>query len=319
MKATVGGLNITKHDSNFAYISYVQDLLERSAANRAEVLEGNGFYIDDSHQMNSFAYDAQARCLKNSGAESRLRRFAGCQPKADKLEVDWKSSGGVGEFFGPLNLDLSDLNLGIIPGLDVNLTFALNEPRFFLQADIGENGTAKGTEPTYEVEDFQVLVLIRTLPPDNLIQLTRPLTEGKKSTAQQYTQMSLTPYTIPKGSTSWNQENFLGSNYAGKRIILGFVQTRAFQGDYALSPYCFSQEWGTGTDLSRVQSIAIYMDGENADGFDVYNPSLRISTRVFYQRFLRFLGTSDSKVSTSGISFNDYASDGGYVNSIYIL
>lgn len=98
LKTTVGQQVITNHESNFAYTSYVQNLLNRSAANRAEELEGVGFYLDDTMQFNSFAWDYGMGDFKNSGAGQRLRRFAKVtapkQGTEDPPTIDWENSNG---------------------------------------------------------------------------------------------------------------------------------------------------------------------------------------------------------------------------------
>ena len=310
LKTSVGQQVITNHESNFAYTSYVQDLLNRSYGNRTEVLDGAGFYLDDTGQFDTFDYDKDTRGLKNSGAERRLRRFAECTPGADDLAIDWESFNSTAEVFGSLNLDISDLALGTYPNLDVNLNFTLQEPRFFLQAE----PSARDFYPTYEVLDMQLLVLKRTLPTDNYLSLTRPIVQDKKSTIQQFTLFKMTSYPIPEGSTSFSVENFQGSGNVGTRLIIAFVLQRAYTGDYALNPFYFCQQFGT----VLVKTMSITLDSEEIDGFSVLNGGLRINTRVLYQRFLRFLGTSQSTNYTSGIGFNDFSATGG-VRIFYVL
>lgn len=209
----------------------------------------------------------------------------------------------VGEFFGPINLDLSDLALGVFPLLDVNLSFTLNEPRFFLQCE----PEAVQYQPTYEILDLQLLVLKRTLPTDNYLAMTRPVVNDKKSTMQQYTVFKMTSYPIAKSSPSYTSENFLGSANVGTRIIIAFCTEAAFTGNYAYSPFYFCQQFG---DV-YVNQVNLTLDSEDLDGFSVMNATPRANARVHYQRFLRFLGTSQSANYTSGIGFGDFAAQGG--------
>lgn len=99
LKTTVGSACITNHESNFAYTAYMKDLLDRSYGNRTEMLEAAGFYLDDSHQFNTFEENDRHTALKNSGADKRLRRFARVTQPAEGetvMPIDWESTDGIG-------------------------------------------------------------------------------------------------------------------------------------------------------------------------------------------------------------------------------
>lgn len=202
---------------------------------------------------------------------------------------------------------MSDITLGVFPGLNVSLDFTLNEPRFFLMCE----PDAVKYAPTYEIQDMQLLVLNRTLPSDNYLSLTRPVVSQDKTTIQNFSGYKMTSHPIPAQSQSFSIENFQGSSNIGTRIAVTFVKNDAYMGSYSESPYCMAQEFGPSTNSSLVNNVTITLESEDLDGFFIFNGSLRINTYVHYQRFLTFFGTAASQSYTSGIGFNDFASTGG--------
>ena len=322
VKVFIGTTAITNHDSNHGLIDYCHDLLNFDYANREQVLENKGFNLDLPGFHNAFDREtisggpAGKGSLINKGAQSRLERFAECSVVAKEMIIDWNSTNGTGFFISDLNTDLLNLPFGIVPGNDVRLQFSLNPSAFLLMA---QPDVVRDQLPIIQIVSMCLLVMARDLPPDSLLAIQRPIIQKHKATIQTFNRERLDVYQIAQGGHRWSVENFLSSADTGHKIFLAFVETSALEnGNYQLSPLMWAKTFGVvdpndpskSTEFS-IDNIVLSLDAEHIDGFKIDGGSEQINSRMHYQRFCMFSGTSASKIFCNGITYDEFIGRGG--------
>lgn len=156
----------------------------------------------------------------------------------------WIGESKTIDLQGPMFHDLFALERYLLNQVDVKVKLYRSPDSFALLA------ADASTDFKFEIEDIYILARKIRVTPGVLFGHSKML--EKHNALYPYVKVECRSQSIATGSTSFNWENL----FQGKRpdkVVIGFVKSRALNGDYTTNPYNFEN--------CGIQHIALYSDG----------------------------------------------------------
>jgi len=231
---------------HYPYKSYVEKLLKHSDTAHKRHLASALAMPDGSKFFDSWVH---------YGSEAA---------KADKVPADkkrgnfWARSAfalGNGSKFSvvtPLHLDIFQASRYMPPGLKFNLTFHRTPPQFHILSKTADADLVAVANQEYRIKilDFRLEVNYFTL-------------EGPLRTQALQNRQFLVPFNkvvvhrtqFPVGYTTLNFDINRGGGIMPRQLLIGMVDSKAFQGDFTMSPYIFHHY--------NVKEVGLKINGEH--------------------------------------------------------
>ena len=213
---------VTPQNNTYAYRAYLENLLNYSKEAKDSHLTSVLFYKDASAHFDD--------CDElNAGLVNR-RLYTNKSKYADMV--------------GHLHIDLCNQNKFMLNGVEMRLRLVRSKNAFCIMSK---------TVTTYKVHIKEANLFVRRckINPSVLLAHSRTLESG--TAKYPITRVEVKSITLPAGI----QNKTLDSVFLGqlpKRIIVGMVTNKAFNGDYKKSPYNFQH--------FKMNYFALYVDGE---------------------------------------------------------
>ena len=181
---------------------------------------------------------------------------AGCMDTANPLAEDNTNEGLKKRFeytkgsrlidlMGPIHADLFFQERLLLNGVSLKLKLHRSKNSFCLMTS-NPNGAYKVV-----IQDASLYVRRVKVSPTVVLAHAKTLEHATAKYPLQRVQMKT--FSIPQGNQSFTRENlFLGP--APKRIVLGFVDNSAYNGDYGQNPFNFKH--------NNLNFLALHIDGE---------------------------------------------------------
>ena len=269
----LNGILVTQSENTYPYKAYIESLLSYDGETKRSQLSSGMFYKDTAHKFEQIA--------DNSGMLQRHARSKQSQ------EVD---------MIGRLHCDIMNMNRYILNGVGVKLRLVKSKDAF--------NIFTVGDE-TYKTVITHISVFCRkcALNPSAFLAHGRVL--SSESAKYPLKRASVRPYSIPAGSLTSTQDNLFLSQLPN-RIIIGLVDSEAYNGSFTKNPFNFQH-----FDLTY---ISLYINGTQHPRTPI-QPNFKDKrfARPFYSLFSD-LGLG-SKNEGNDLSFDEY--DGG--NTLYVF
>lgn len=200
---------VTSNSSSYAYKNYLEKILNFSK----EYLDTQGIldgYIHDDSP------DSLDETVNSSATGFKLRRLLSTKP----IEICTRPS-----------LDLFSSGRLLLNYCNIRVKFTLNKPDFYLMSP--------EPTPTYKIKFLKFFFRVKKviLQSDIVLQHLRLLKSGRAARYPIKT-TSIKTYTIPSGFNYHINESVL-SGVNPERILIGFVESSAFNGNYGKNPYNF--------------------------------------------------------------------------------
>ncbi len=190
----LGETLITKNPDNYAFKSYIIDLLSFDGFAKYTWLEAQGYYQDVFGET-----EAQQTAASNNRFHNRRNRFL----KDSSLPTSGYAKDGI-IIMGRLDTDLVGADCGLIPGLGMRIVLGLASDSFVLQAPAADTSNYK-----ISITNAVLFCPVGTISPDLFRSIEHKL---KSEDAKIYLERSeVTNKTIPKGSTIFNDNLFPGA------------------------------------------------------------------------------------------------------------
>lgn len=160
------------------------------------------------------------------------------------IRANWIALSKTMDLQGPIFHDLFSLERYLLNQVDVKVKLYRSPDNFAL--------LAADTSMDFKIviEDIYILARKIRVTPGVLFGHSKML--EKHNALYPYTKVECRTQSIANGSTSFNWENL----FQGKRpdkVVIGFVKSRALNGDYTTNPFNFEN--------CEIQHIALYSDG----------------------------------------------------------
>ena len=208
---------VTPSTNTYPYRAYLETLLNHGPAAKNSYLTAALWYKDSASHMEDQAH--------NDGFQKRKQLILNSKDVT---------------MFGRPHLDLCFQNKLILNGVDIKMRFVRSKNAFCLMG-----------EGKVKIKDIGLFVRKAKLNPTVQVGHMRAL---ERTTAKYpIRRVETKVFSVPKGNQTINQENlFLGQ--LPKRLVIGFVENDAFNGNQAKNPFHFQH-----FDL---EFLALYADGK---------------------------------------------------------
>ncbi len=226
---TINDKLISSSTNTYPYRSKVTTLLTYGSEAKQSQLTAEMFYKDTAGKMDN-TNPLAAAAERNQGLYQRYQHIK----KSAKFEI-----------IGPLHLDLFCQDRLLLNGVSLRLRFNRSKNAFCLLS------STQGAD--FRVKILQVTLYIRKvrLYDDTFLAIAAALQHAPA--LYPLRRVECKALSIPKGNMSFNPDDlFLGA--IPRRVVLGFVDNAAFNGDYTKNPFNFKHFNAT--------QIGVYVNGE---------------------------------------------------------
>ena len=189
------------------------------------------------------------------------------------------------DMIGPLHVDVFNQSKYMLNGVTMKVRMTRSKDSFVLMAksDVTES---------FKVDILSAKLFVRKLKITPSLCLAHERILQQKTAKYPITRVECKVIHLPQGQKSFTHDNlFLGQ--LPKRIVLGLVDNRAFNGDISLNPYNFQH--------CNLNYLAVHLDGQQVPWAPL-QPSFSGSSyiRAFYTQFTGGDGISSDTGNTFG-------------------
>ena len=222
IKISIGQTPVTNSSLNYAYVSYIDALLNSSKEVKQTHLQTAFWHKDVSGKMDEINNERSIRIRPNGNTLTE-----GCEL----------------EMYGNLHIDLATQMKSLIGGVSINITLIPNDPQFYLIYD-------HLLVPTVEIKDVRLYLHRSKLSVPVVLAHNRAL---EKANARYFiTRKEVKAFIIPKGTLDCYLNN-VENGVLPRKIYVGLISNEAYNGQNNLNPYNFKNY--------SLRHIACYLDG----------------------------------------------------------
>lgn len=215
---------ISPSSNTYPYRAYLETLLSYGPAAKNSHLTAALWYKDTPGHMDSHVGD------NNEGARVR-KTFVQTSREADMM--------------GKLHLDLFFQDRYLLNNVDIKIRLVRSKDSFALMAG--------GANPSFKVTIVDATLFVRKVKLSATVQSAHIKCLQKGTAKYPIRRVDVKVFSVPRGNLTVNQENlFLGQ--LPKRVIVGCVDSDAYNGSYAKNPFHFKHY--------DINFLALYIDGQ---------------------------------------------------------
>lgn len=220
---------VSSSSNNYPYRAYVETLLSYGHDAKASGLTASMWYTDTAGYMEAQRAKTSKDPDQNEGLEARLKL---CK---DKKMID---------LIGALHVDLFSQDKLLLNGVELSLRLVRSKDSFCLM----QPGEAIGRK--ISIKEANLIVRRVKISPNLLIAHSKTLA----NTTAKYpiTRVEVKTFTLHSASYGETLDNVIIGQLP-KRVIVGFVNNQAYNGDLALNPFNFQHFYLT--------YLVLYVDG----------------------------------------------------------
>ena len=267
-------VQISTPSGAYPYQAYLQTLLSYSPQVKESQLEAAMYYADTAGHFQAVAGN------NNRGMVSRKARAA---------------QSAVLDMVGRLHSDLFHQGKYLLSHLDVRIKLVRSKDAFVISC--AQDG---GAYPEYKLKLLDASLFVRKVTVSPLVALAHARTLEKANAIYPLTKTTMRVFTVAQGSHSFQEDNLFVDRMPNK-VIVGFVNSAAYNGNYGMNPFCFEHV--------NLNYLSLFHQGQR-----IPSKGLRpnFGTGEYTQAYMTlFTGTNSAWTDvTSGLSRADYA--GGY-------
>ena len=259
---------ISASANTYAYRSYMETLLSYGSEAKHSQLTSSLWYGDTPGELERLAGN------DNKGFAARKQRAA------ESKSID---------MLGKLHLDIFCQERYLVNGVDIKLRLVRSTDGFCLMAN-----PANGFAPKVVLNSATLFV--RKIKLNPTVQLAHIKALERTPVKYPIRRIETKVFSVASGTMSVNQENlFLGQ--LPKRLVVGCVDNKAFNGDYSRNPFHFKH--------NQLAFLALYVDGQQTPAKPLQpNFENRIYARAFADLFISTGQFNQDE--GNGLSFDDY-------------
>ena len=179
------------------------------------------------------------------------------------------------DMIGVLHADICNHNRYLLNGVTMRIRFTRSKDQFVLMSSESES---------FHVEILSAKLLVRKLKISPNLALAHEQLLASKPAKYPITRVEVKVFHLPKGQKSFTHDNLILGNLP-KRICIGIVDNKAFNGDYLLNPFNFQH--------CNVNFLSLHLDG-NQIPWAPLKPSFSHNNfiRAYFTQFTGGDGTS---------------------------
>ena len=265
---SLNDVNVSSATTTYPYRAYIETHLNYGTDAKKSRLQAAMYFIDDNLTVSNPIPDSSS--ARNMGLK---RRHGICTAKP------------TFDMIGPLHVDVFNQSKYMLNGVTMKVRMTRSKDSFVLMAksDVTES---------FKVDILSAKLFVRKLKITPSLCLAHERILQQKTAKYPITRVECKVIHLPQGQKSFTHDNlFLGQ--LPKRIVLGLVDNRAFNGDISLNPYNFQH--------CNLNYLAVHLDGQQVLWAPL-QPSFSGSSyiRAFYTQFTGGDGISSDTGNTIG-------------------
>ena len=265
---SLNDVNVSSATTTYPYRAYIETHLNYGTDAKKSRLQAAMYFIDDNLTVSNPIPDSSS--ARNMGLK---RRHGICTAKS------------TFDMIGPLHVDVFNQSKYMLNGVTMKVRMTRSKDSFVLMAksDVTES---------FKVDILSAKLFVRKLKITPSLCLAHERILQQKTAKYPITRVECKVIHLPQGQKSFTHDNlFLGQ--LPKRIVLGLVDNRAFNGDISLNPYNFQH--------CNLNYLAVHLDGQQVPWAPL-QPSFSGSShiRAFYTQFTGGDGISSDTGNTIG-------------------
>ena len=206
------------------YRAYIHTLLNYGQDALSSQIQTQGWFIDDSDSPG---------VTDPSGTNNGLYERSKTIQKSQTLDIQ-----------GPIFHDLFSLDRYLLNQVDVKLKVYRSPASFVL--------LAKDASTNFKIHIEDIYVLARKIRVNPAVLYGHSKILEKKNALYPYTKVECRSQSVATGSASFQWDN-LFQGQKPEKVIIGFVKSKALNGDYTTNPFNFEN--------CGINHIALYADG----------------------------------------------------------
>ena len=211
---------ITPSENTYPYKAYIETVLNRGIEAKKGHLTAACYYKDTAGKMD------ETQATDNEGLQKRVALAAG----SDELDM-----------MGRIHADIFSQERYLLNGVDVKIKLSPSKDSFNLIAHDAAAG--------YKTVITQASLLVRKAKLNAAVSLAHEKTLEKTNAKYPLKRGVIKTFAIARGMVSHTQDNMFLSQ-TPNRLVVGLVDSAAFNGAYATNPYNFKHAGLTHLSLS---------------------------------------------------------------------
>lgn len=241
----LNGRQVSLNTHNYAYKAYIENILNYSEDAANSHLDTIIFKPDTPKFFSKID-------TTNKGAQHRGLLFQPNEPV---------------ELIGRLHLDMLNCRKYMLNNVDVEISFDLNKPDFYLQK------TTEANQSNLKILDFTLYMDHVQLNPEVVLSHQRILESGKNA-IYNYKRTEVKNYLLPNGLSSYSWDNIC-NGLLPEFILFAMTPTSAYNGSFLSSPFDFKHY--------DIESFSVTVNGIEVSprnlsfNFDYSNPQSQIA------------------------------------------
>ncbi len=296
---------VNDSNENYAYKSFLIDLLSYDSNAKYSFLQAQGFYQDAPNHM-----DASAG---NAAFTLRKKLFRNSSNSAYSLDVV--------TLVGKLHTDLRSCSAGIIPGVSIRIELTRSSDEFALIRPVAN--PPQTDEYKINLKSISILCPVATLSADTFRKLERHIASHDANLY--FTKVQVTNRSIPAHTKVFVSDNLYPGTQLPCKLIFGFIPTTTFLGDINKNPFNFARSWtwqtssgvevgeeafihlasssgsiveGVGdTKTAFVEKVSLTLNGKSVDGWD--GRATETNDTMMFIRMQHYLGLTKSRTGNN--------------------
>ena len=237
LSVKIGDVSIVNTDNDFYfYKAYFKNLLGLSSnVKNAQIGLGADNWATDI----ATKFDSMDK--NNTGYESRRLAFA--EKKMVSTVATYSYYGDDVTYLARLQHDLVSCDVPLIPGIEVNIEMSINKNEFLVKTS--------EASPKYKLKlkELYLHVPIGILSASLYNSMEASL--KSKPVLMHYTRTSISILEIPLSSSSFTAETVFSRTQVPSKVIIGFVDTEAFNGSFSKNGFNFRRSWTGESSLNQ--------------------------------------------------------------------
>ena len=309
LSVKIGDVSIVNTDNDFYfYKAYFKNLLGLSATvKNAQIGLGADNWVTDTAEK----FDSMDK--SNNGYENRKLAFA--SRTTTSTATTYSYYGDDVTYIARLQHDLVSCDVPLIPGIEVNIEMSINKKEFLVKT------SEASAKYKLKLKELYLHVPIGILSASLYNSMEASL--RSKPVLMHYTRTSISVLEIPLNSSSFTAETVFSRTQVPSKIVIGFVDTEAFNGSYSKNGFNFRRSW-TGESSLRQPQTAPPQEAQRDDESDIeiLNAEQRLNelrseltnVQIPNQRrnslsgsIQRFLGLNEPQVQISNVNVDNLA------------
>lgn len=291
IEVKLNGISVENSNSMYPYRAYFENLMNYDESIQNRLLNNEIYYTDTAGKMESCELsDIPESYTLNEAKDGILKRFAeqkvnqGFIARRNRFMEDGKPQ--VVEMCGKLHINLASASKYLLNNVGVEIILTRSSPKFCL---LGNNGD-------YSVYIHEAYLRYRKINFVKSVEYGHTLGLLKSNAKYPYKEVKMNSVSIPAQSETLTIKS-IHNGISPNRILIGFVETTSFSGDYPKNPFNF-QNFG-------LESMLVQVAGENVP----YNEELKFNYND-KQYALAYNSLFQGHHIAKNISYEDY--DKGY-------